>query len=77
MADPMLYMPKTMGETFACVFKATQYERIVVVPLTKPAAPTPEIALPVISATEFGETAETTEPSSKTSSEMQYTHLML
>lgn len=37
----------------------------------------PEIALAVISAIEFGATAEMTEPSSKMTSEMQYTHLML
>lgn len=77
MADPILYMPNTIGEIFACVFKATQYEGIVVAPLTMPAAPMPEIALPNITAIEFGATAETTDPSSKMMREMQYIHLML
>lgn len=76
-ADPMLYMPKTIGDSIACFFKVTQYDRIVVVPLTKPAAPRPETARPMISAIEFGATAATMEPISKTASEMQYTHLML
>jgi hypothetical protein len=76
-ADPMLYMPRTIGDSIACFFKDTQYDRIVVVPLTKPAAPRPEIARPMISVIEFGATAETMEPISKTASEMQYTHLIL
>ncbi len=54
-----------------------QYDMIVVVPLTKPAAPKPETALPIISVIELGATAATIEPSSKTASEMQYVHLML
>lgn len=76
-ADPMLYIPRTIGDSIACFFKDTQYDRIVVVPLTKPAAPRPETARPIISATEFGATAAMMEPISKTASEMQYTHLIL
>lgn len=77
MADPMLYIPRTMGDNIACFFKDTQYDKIVVVPLTKPAAPRPDTARPIISAIEFGATAEMTEPISNMASEMQYSHLML
>lgn len=76
-AEPMLYMPRTIGDSIACFFRDTQYDRIVVVPLTKPAAPRPEIARPMMSVIEFGATAATMEPISKTASEMQYTHLIL
>jgi hypothetical protein len=77
MADPMLHTPKTIGDIIAWVFKETQYDSIVVVPLTRPAAPSPETALPMMSATEFGATAEMIEPISKIASERQYTHFML
>ena len=50
---------------------------MVVVPLTRPAAPRPETDLPIISDIEFGATAEMTEPTSKIASERQYTHFML
>lgn len=76
-ADPMLYIPNTIGDSIACFFRDTQYDKIVVVPLTKPAAPRPETARPIMSATEFGATAAMIEPISKTISEMQYTHLTL
>jgi hypothetical protein len=69
MADPMLCTPKTIGDIIAWVFKETQYDRIVVVPLTRPSAPSPETALPMMSATEFGATAEMIESISKIASE--------
>lgn len=73
----MPYIPNTMGDILACFFNGTQYDMIVVVPLTKPAAPRPETALPMIRVIEFGATAEMMEPSSKTANEVQYVHLML
>lgn len=76
-ADPILYKPKTTGESFACFFKGMQYDKIVVVPLTNPAAPIPETALPIIRAIEFGATAEMMEPASKTTSDVQYIHFIL
>lgn len=76
-ADPILYVPNTIADSIACFFKETQYDNIVVVPLTKPAAPRPETARPMMSAVEFGATAAMMEPISKTAREMQYTHLML
>ena len=73
----MLNIPIMRGDSFACIVRATQYDKIVVVPLTRPAAPMPETALPIIRVIEFGATAEIIEPSSKTTREMQYTHLIL
>ena len=66
-----------MGRAIAWVFSATQYDIIVVAPLTKPAAPTPEMALPTMRVIELGATAEMTDPASKMTSMMQYVHLIL
>jgi hypothetical protein len=47
-ADPMFHMPNTIGDSIACFFRDTQYDRLLVVPLIRPAAPRPDTARPMI-----------------------------
>ncbi len=46
-------------------------------PAKIPAEPSPEIALPIIKAVEFGEMAQMRDPSSKMQIETRYAHLRL
>lgn len=63
--DAMPYIPPIIPMYAGLFLNGTVFATIKMAPLKIPAAPTPAIARPIISAVEFGATPQTSDPSSK------------